>query len=87
MSERVVLTRLTKIQAASAGHQAGEAVDGQLGAVDRQAREARGGLVVADGVERAAEAGAGQDHAEHEDGRAQEPELGRDAAQARPGPG
>ena len=87
MSERVVLTRLTKIQAASAGHQAGEGVDGELGAVDRQAGEARGGLVVADGVERAAEGGAGRTTPNTRMATSQEPELGRDAERRRPGRG
>ena len=81
MSERVVLTPADEDPGGQCRHEAGEAVDGELGAVDRQAGEARRGLVVADGVERAAEAGAGEDDAEDQDRDAQEPELGRDAAQ------
>ncbi len=61
------------------GHEPGEGVDDQLVAVDRDAGEARRELVVADGVERAAEGRARQHDALTMIATSEEPELGRHA--------
>ena len=60
-------------------HQAGEGVDRELVAVDRDAGEARRELVVADRVERAAEGRVRQHDRREQDRDQQEPELGRHA--------